>query len=266
MVGAVKEDAVDGKFIESNLFSFFDKVPDVVCTKVAVRVNELLRENQMTPSECVHTYTVRYIVQKVTGALGLSASEVHDLPDRSSSHVEASTSGMHVLLETHSLLEQALYTHWKRALYKRAGSKVLECVERADRERPAHIADLVSSGNKHQCEILAAAQPHPVHHEKPGGVLNERGFLQSAMELPAKDAEIQRIRLESEMRRMRLEADAEIQRTRLEADAEIHRLRQEAELNRLKSELEAKHAEMLQQAMQAQLTAGPPSSGCCIVS
>ena len=50
----------------SNLFSDggIDKLPEVVCTKVADRVNELLVENGMAPSESMHTHTVRDTVKK----------------------------------------------------------------------------------------------------------------------------------------------------------------------------------------------------------
>jgi len=59
MVGEVKEDAKDGKFI-SDFFKDggIDKLPEIVCSKVADRVNELLVENGMAPSESVHTYTI----------------------------------------------------------------------------------------------------------------------------------------------------------------------------------------------------------------
>ena len=178
MVGEVKEDAKDGKFI-SNLFSDggIDKLPEVVCTKVADRVNELLVENGMKPSDAVQTYTVRDIVKKVTGALGLSAWEVNASPGGSSSPVDASRSGMH------------LQAQWKQALYKHAASKVLECVERADGERPAHIVALDSSDNNPPCEIVT--QTHPVPHEEQIDLL-----VQAATELQAKDdaAEIQRLR------------------------------------------------------------------------
>jgi hypothetical protein len=78
---------------------------------------------------------------------------------------------------------------WKKRIYKRAADKVLECVEKAERERPAHIAALAPSDKNTPCEIVA--QPHPVPHEEQGGVL-----VQAAMELQAKDtaAEIQRLR------------------------------------------------------------------------
>ena len=178
MVGEVKEVANDGKFI-SNLFSDegIDKLPEVGCTKVADRVNELLVENGMKPSDAVQTYTVRDIVKKVTGALGLSAWEVNASPGGSSSPVDASRSGMH------------LQAHWKQALYKHAASKVLECVERADGERPAHIVSLDSSDNNPPCEIVT--QTHPVSHEEQIDLL-----VQAATELQAKDtvAESQRLR------------------------------------------------------------------------
>jgi len=172
MVGEVKEDAKDGKFI-SNLFSDggIDKLPEVVCTKVADRVNELLVENGMAPSESVHAYTVRHTVKKITGALGLSAWEMNALP------MHQQQSKLHAQMD------------WKKRIYKRAADTVLECVEKAERERPAHIAALAPSDKNTPCEIVA--QPHPVPHEEQGGVL-----VQAAMELQAKDtaAEIQRLR------------------------------------------------------------------------
>jgi hypothetical protein len=116
MVGEVKEDAKDGKFI-SNLFidGGIDKLPEVVCTKVADRVNELLVENGMAPSESVHTCTVRDTVKKITDALGLSAWEMNALPMQQQSKL-------------HTQMD------WKKRLYKRAADKVFECVEKADRE------------------------------------------------------------------------------------------------------------------------------------
>ena len=158
MVGEVKEDAKDGKFI-SNLFSDggIDKLPEVVCTKVADRVNELLVENRMAPLESVHTYTVRETVKKITGALGLPAWEMNALP------MKQQQSKLHAQMD------------WKKSLYRRAASKVLECVDKA--ERPAHIVALAPSDKNTPCEVID--QPHPV-----------------PMELQAKDtvAEIERIR------------------------------------------------------------------------
>jgi len=118
MVGEVKEDAKDGKFI-SNLFSDgdIDKLPEVVCTKVADRVNELLVENGMAPSESVHAYTVRHTVKKITGALGLSAWEMNALP------MQQQQSKLHAQMD------------WKKRINKRAADKVLECVEKAEREK-----------------------------------------------------------------------------------------------------------------------------------
>jgi GTPase SAR1 family protein len=55
-------------------------LPEVVCTKVADRVNELLVENGMPRSERVHQYTVRDVVKKVTSALGFPAWEWNPLP------------------------------------------------------------------------------------------------------------------------------------------------------------------------------------------
>jgi len=160
MVGEVNEDAKDGKFI-SNLFSDggIDKLPEVVCTKVADRVNELLVENRMAPLESVHTYTVRETVKKITGALGLPAWEMNALP------MKQQQSKLHAQMD------------WKKSLYRRAASKVLECVDKADRERPAHIVALAPSDKNTPCEIVA--QPHPI-----------------PMELQATDAaaEIERIR------------------------------------------------------------------------
>ena len=118
MVGEVKEDAKDGKFI-SNLFGdgCIDKLPEVVCTKVADRVNELLVENGMTPSESVYTLTVRDTVKKITGALGLSAWEMNALP------MQQQQSKLHVQMD------------WKKGLYKLAAGKVLKCVESARQAR-----------------------------------------------------------------------------------------------------------------------------------
>jgi NLR family CARD domain-containing protein 3 len=159
MVGEVNEDAKDGKFI-SNLFSDggIDKLPEVVCTKVADRVNELLVENRMAPLESVHTYTVRETVKKITGALGLPAWEMN-------ARLKQQQSKLHAQMD------------WKKSLYRSAASKVLEFVDKADRERPAHIVALAPSDKNTPCEIVA--QPHPIQ-----------------MELQATDAaaEIERIR------------------------------------------------------------------------
>jgi len=91
---------------------------------------------------------------------------------------------------------------WKKSLYRRAASKVLECVEKAERERPAHIVALAPSDKNTPGEIVA--QPHPVPHEEQGGVL-----VQAAMELQGKDAaaEIQRLRLEAEIQRLKKEVE-----------------------------------------------------------
>jgi hypothetical protein len=172
MVGEVKEDAKDGKFI-SNLFSDggIDKLPEVVCTKVADRVNELLVENGMAPSESVHAYTVRHTVKKITGALGLSAWEMNALP------MQQQQSKLHAQMD------------WKKRIYTRAADKVLECVEKAERERPAHIAALSPSDKNTPCEPVT--QTHPVPQEEQCDIL-----VQAATELQAKDAaaEIERIR------------------------------------------------------------------------
>ena len=136
MIGKVNEKAQDGNFI-SNLFAdqTIDQLPDIVCTKVADRVEELLLANQMTPTASLRTYTVRGVVQKITGALGISAWDVNDAAGASSSHGDASTSSLH---------SQA---RWKQSLYKWAVEKTLECVEKADRtqlvlsdDTPANLA------------------------------------------------------------------------------------------------------------------------------
>jgi GTPase SAR1 family protein len=63
-------------------------LPEVVCTKVADRVNELLVENGMPKSECVHQYTVRDVVKKVTSALGFSAWEWNPSPMNLTLHMD----------------------------------------------------------------------------------------------------------------------------------------------------------------------------------
>ncbi len=163
MLGEVEEDSKDGKFI-SNLFSDggIDKLPEVVCTKVADRVNELLVENGMAPSESVHAYTVLDTVKKITDAPRLLAWDMNGLP------MKQQQSKLHMQMD------------WKKSLYRRAASKVLECVDKAESERPAHIVALAPSDKNTRCEIVG--QTHLIPQEEQGGVL-----IQAAMELQAKD-------------------------------------------------------------------------------
>jgi GTPase SAR1 family protein len=118
MVGEVKEDAENGKFI-LDLDSCIDKLPEVVCNNVACRVNDLLvKELGMEPSESVHTYTVRGVVKKIiSDNLGFSAWEMNALP------MKRQQSKLH------------LRRDWKKGLYKFAADKVLNCVEKARQAR-----------------------------------------------------------------------------------------------------------------------------------
>jgi hypothetical protein len=118
MAGEVKEDAENGKFI-LDLDGCIDKLPEVVCTQVARRVNELLvNELGMEPSESVHTYTVRGVVKKITSDIrGFPAWEMNALP------MKQQQSKLHVQMD------------WKKGLYKLAAGKVLKCVENATQTR-----------------------------------------------------------------------------------------------------------------------------------
>ena len=84
-------------------------------SKVADRVNELLVENRMAPLESVHTSTVRETVMKIKDAQGLLAWEMNALP------MKQQESKLHAQMD------------WKKSLHRRAASKVLECVDKADR-------------------------------------------------------------------------------------------------------------------------------------
>jgi hypothetical protein len=101
-------------------------LPEVVCTKVADRVNELLVENGMPPSELVHQYTVRDVVKKVTSALGFSAWEWNPLPMNLT--LQQQRSKLHLEID------------WKKRLYTQAGDMVLKCVRKAASEREKEAA------------------------------------------------------------------------------------------------------------------------------
>jgi GTPase SAR1 family protein len=88
-----------------------DKLPEVVCTQVTRRVNELLEENGMEPSEFVRTYTVRGVVKELVAYNGFLAWEANALP------MEQRQSKQHVHID------------WKKRLYKLAADGVLEQVE-----------------------------------------------------------------------------------------------------------------------------------------
>jgi GTPase SAR1 family protein len=92
-----------------------DKLPEVVCTQVARRVDQLLKENGMdpVPSEFVNTYTVRGVVKELVEYNGLLAWEANALP------MEQQQSKQHVQID------------WKKGLYKLAADGVLQLVEEA---------------------------------------------------------------------------------------------------------------------------------------
>jgi hypothetical protein len=127
MIGTVKQDADDGNFI-SNLFAEgdIDKLPEVVCTKVADRVKELLLSNDKTPSQSLYTYTVRGVVTKMTRLLGVPGWDVNDTSGESSSHGGASQ--MHAQAK------------WKQKLFLLTANKTIECVEKVAHKAPAEVS------------------------------------------------------------------------------------------------------------------------------
>jgi hypothetical protein len=121
IIGKVDFYAKDGKFISNRfLYECIENLPQVVCTKEADHVNKLLVENGMKPSESVRAYTVRDIVKMVWSNLGWHASDALQADTR----LQASED------ETHFCISR------RKALYKRAAAKVLECVEKAGCEPP----------------------------------------------------------------------------------------------------------------------------------
>ena len=131
MVGRVNQDADDGTFV-SNLFAegAIDRLPEVVCAKVADRVKELLIANGKTPSQSLCTRTVRDVVLNITRLLGVTGWDVNDTSGASSSHGGASQ--MHA------------QSKWKQKLFKWAVDKTIECVEKAADEHTPEAPAVVA--------------------------------------------------------------------------------------------------------------------------
>ena len=218
MIGKVNEKAQDGNFI-SNLFAdkTIDQLPDIVCTKVADRVEELLLANQMTPTASLRTYTVRGVVQKITGALGISAWDVNDAAGASSSHGDASTSSLH---------SQA---RWKQSLYKWAVEKTLECVEKADRTQLVLSDDTPANLARQAAPVLAV-----------GGLDVQEEITQSSL-LPSR--QVRQVGQEKDMAEARDTGGAAI-------GDDIQLVQMKAQLH-----AQAMEAQLHAQAMEAQLQA-----------
>ena len=257
MLGKVTPDATDGEFV-SNLFALgaLDRLPEVVCVKVADRVKELLEANGMTPSASLHTSTVRDVVKRITRALGVLGWDVNNPGGESSSHGGAS--------RMHSEAK------WKQKLVSMAVSKTVECVERAVAAEAA-----ASPAETKPAAVSTPAAHAEIQEEEPGassaaqaagGPVRGDSTLRREMsqlrrneheaqmqaELARKDAEIERARMEAEMARKEAEAEkkqlaaeaeaarkaAEAEAARKEAEAEAARKAAEAEAEKLKLQLE----------------------------
>ena len=92
----------DGKFI-TNLFAtnVLKEIPAVVCHKVVAFVEDLLKENGMTPSTSLHTRTVRGTVETITAALGVPTWDIQASHGGANGH----STGSHARVE------------WTRVLY-----------------------------------------------------------------------------------------------------------------------------------------------------
>jgi GTPase SAR1 family protein len=217
MIGKVNEKAQDGNFI-SDLFAdkSVDQLPDIVCTKVADRVEELLRANQLTPSASLHTYTVRGVVQKITGALGISAWDVNDAAGASSSHGDASTSSLH---------SQA---QWKQSLIKWAVVKTLECVEEADRKQLALSDDTPANRARHAAPALAVGGLDLQEENTQSSLLPSREVRQEKSRVEARATEEARFGGDIQLVQMQAQMELQSKEAQLQAQAK------EAELQRVR--------------------------------
>ena len=237
MLGEVTPDATDGNFV-SDLFTLgaMDKLPKVVCVKVADRVKELLLANGKTPSPLLHTYTVHDVVTRITRLLGVTGWDVNDTSGESSSHGGAFM--MHAQAK------------WKQKLFKLAVSKTIDCVEKAAQsatvsEAPAAAATAVAAP-----VLDDAIEEQPQRVSLPAQAAIVRGDSSLRREI----SQLKRNEQESQIQAELARKDAEIERARMdaerkEAEAEKKQLLLQLEIERLKNQ-----------------STPPAASACCSVS
>ena len=246
MLGKVTPDATDGNFV-SNLFALgaMDKLPKVVCVKVADRVKELLLANGKTPSPSLHTYTVHDVVTRITRALGVTGWDVNDASGESSSHGGASI--MHAQAK------------WKQKLFKLAVNKTIECVERA--------VDTAASGAPCTPDVVSPAANHAVMTRGADAEIQEQPLGAAA---PAHAAGGM-VRGDSSLKReisqlKRKEEEARMQAELARKDAEIERARKDAEMERKEAENKQLLMQLEIERLRNQQPTPQPPSACYSVS